>query len=53
MLKFTITIEVDEEALRNIRGEDGAEESITSAIEQEMGWVNQSGIYVIDIKPTE
>lgn len=51
MAKYTVIINVDEEQLRKIREENVGEEeakdeSIEFAIEQEMGWVNQSGISV-------
>ncbi len=49
MKKFTIQVEVDEFELRyNYEKED--DRSIEDLISAEMGWVQESGIYVISIK---
>ena len=50
-MKYTITVEVDEDKLRRYNGIDVSEESeyeqsIDSLIIQEMGWVDESGIYI-------
>lgn len=55
MAKFMVIINVDEEDLKDARAEsiseeDAENESIEFAIEQEMGWVNQSGISVQSIE---
>ena len=53
MAKFIVEIEVDEDQLRKARDEAGGDENeeITEAIQQELGWVNASGISVNSIEP--
>ncbi len=48
MNKFTLTIEVDEAQLRGATGDN--ESSVEFLVNQEMGWVVQSGISVIDME---
>ena len=48
MNKFKLTIEVDEEQLRGATGDN--ESSVEFLVEQEMGWVSQSGISVVDME---
>jgi len=55
MAKYLIEVEVDEDKLRRSKGidvgeENEYEESIESLIIQEMGWVDDSGIYVRKIR---
>lgn len=50
MKQFTVVINVDEKALKEARGTAGKGEPITESIEQEMGWVHQSGITIQSIK---
>lgn len=51
MTKYTIEVEVDEEMLRKYCG--GPESVIGDLIHQEMGWVHDSGIYVVKIEEHE
>lgn len=55
MAKYLIEIEVNEDKLRRFEGidvgeENAYEETIDSLIAQEMAWVEESGIYVTEIK---
>lgn len=52
MSRWIIEVEVDEEALiasDEMAGEEECEQSIEAHISREMGWVEQSGIYVENI----
>jgi len=49
MSKYQITVEVNEDKLRSAGEEEGYEASIESLIMAEMGWVDDSGIYVVEI----
>ena len=58
MSRYLIEIEVNEDKLRRYNGIDVGEEneyeqSIESLIIQEMGWVEESGIYVTSVKEVE
>lgn len=48
MAKFKVILNVDEEVIRRIREENGAdsEETLTDAVIAEMGWAAQSGISI-------
>jgi hypothetical protein len=55
MAKVKVVLEVDIEALRKTRAEaigeeDAKNESLSEAISQELGWVNQSGISVDSVE---
>jgi hypothetical protein len=52
MAKFTLVIDVDIDELKKARAEagHGRRETICDAIEQELGWVNASGISVQSIE---
>ena len=57
-MKYLIEVEVDEDKLRRSRGidvgeENEYEESIESLIVAEMGWVDDSGIYLTSVKEVE
>jgi len=54
-MKIKVEFTIDKEQLEAIAKENGMEENIDllSAIEIELGWVAQSGIYVEDIKIIE
>ena len=54
-MKYLIEIEVDEDKLRRSRGidvgeENEYEESVETLIVAEMGWVDESGIYLTSVK---
>ena len=50
-MNFIIKVSVDEEMLRYATGDD--ETSIEGLVEQELGWVAQSGITVDSVEPAE
>lgn len=57
-MKYLIEVEVDGDKLRRSRGidvgeENEYEESIESLIVAEMGWVDDSGIYLTSVKEVE
>lgn len=57
-MKYLIEVEVDEEKLKAVKCEgmseaDIADMSIEGMIIEEMGWVDDSGIYLISIKELE
>lgn len=57
-MKYLIEVEVDEDKLRRSRGidvgeENEYEESIETLIIAEMGWVDDSGIYLTSVKEVE
>jgi hypothetical protein len=57
-MKYIIDIEVDGDKLRRSRGidvgeENEYEESIETLIVAEMGWVDDSGIYLTSVKEVE
>jgi len=57
-MKYLIEVEVDQDKLRRSRGidvgeENEYEESIESLIVAEMGWVDDSGIYLTSVKEVE
>jgi len=51
--KFIVEIEVDESKLLEIAGNGivGADENILDLVQSELGWVEQSGISVLNIIP--
>ena len=56
MAKYLIEVEVDEDKLRRSRGIDVGEEdkeSVETLVLAEMGWVDDSGIYVTSVKEVE
>lgn len=55
MNRYIITVDVDEEVLKSLKcsgmsAEDVEDMSIEGMIEEEMGWVEQSGIYLVRIE---
>ena len=50
MKQFAVVINVDEKALKDVRGSAGKKEPLTESIEQELGWVHESGITIHSIK---
>lgn len=57
-MKYLIEVEVDQDKLRRSRGidvgeENEYEESIETLIIAEMGWVDDSGIYLTSVKEVE
>lgn len=57
-MRYLIEVEVDEDKLRRSRGidvgeENEYEESIETLIIAEMGWVDDSGIYLTSVKEVE
>ncbi len=54
MTRYIIEVEIDERKLRDIDPEAGRdivddESSVDDLIRQEMGWVRDSGIYIVEI----
>lgn len=50
MKKYQVIVEVDEAELRSSLETDDVEFNIIDAIEREMGWVQDSGIYIAEVK---
>ncbi len=48
--KYLVEIEVDIESLREVRKDLDDDFEIQEAVEQEFGWLHQSGIYLGKIK---
>jgi hypothetical protein len=46
MKRYNLIVEVDEEIIKQVSKSDNIEDSIS----KEMGWVEDSGIYLVSIK---
>jgi hypothetical protein len=49
--RFLVELEIDETQLRNsVSADDDDHENISSLVECEMGWLEESGIYAVKVK---
>ena len=52
MQKYQVIVEVDESQLTQAANPD-VEANLCDLIQEEMGWVTESGIYVVEVKEYE
>lgn len=50
MKKYQVIVEVDEAELKAATESKEVEFNVLDSIEREMGWVQDSGIYIVEVK---